>query len=328
MALVPRCRMFSVMIGFVILAGSSALAGCASSEGTSSTAQASQSAPAPPPIAGPPSAYQDRLNQLDQQLGSALALVGQARDPDALEQAALAAASVASAAGEKTRVDPGDPAVTQANAALADSLSQFGRELGYLSQRVHDHEVCTGPVAMNMIATAPSMPAMRAVSSGLALPGTDGRTYRWGTSLPAPAADQPRPPAQLVNGAVLADHRTPDDGDGELELRNEGTDGAVVLLARAGALLVSVAVAPGQSTTAGGIPDGDYELDYTSGTDWDPKLGAFGRGCTFRRFTEPASFRSVPADGGVSYTVRTVVIRPGPADAATADIPPGRLPRQ
>jgi hypothetical protein len=302
------------------------LAACTSSERAAPSEQTSESAPPAPAEWSSP--YQDRLTQLDRRLGDALALVGQARDLDVLEQATLGAASVASAEGEQTRVDPGNPAVTQANAALADGLSQFGRELGYLSQQVHDHEICTGPAVMDMIATAPSMPALRAVASGLALPGTDGRTYRWGTSLPPRPADLSRPPARLANGAVLADHRTPEAGDGELELRNEGTDGAVVLLSRAGALLVSMAVAPGKSATADGIPDGDYELDYTSGTDWDPNLGAFGRGCTFRRFTEPASFQSVPADGGVSYTVRTVVIRSGPADAATVDIAPGELPHQ
>jgi hypothetical protein len=98
------------------------------------------------------------------------------------------------------------------------------------------------------------------------------------------------------------------------------------MLSKAGALLLSVAVAPGQSTTATGIADGDYELDYTTGRDWDPNLAAFGRGCTFRRFTDPASFRTTPAPGGVSYTIKTVIINSGPADAATTDIPPGQLP--
>lgn len=282
----------------------------------------------PPPPEQPPSAYQDRLNLMDKELGDALALMGQARDPDTLEQATLAAASVASAESERTRSGPVDPAVAQANTALADSLNVFGQELGYLSQQVHAHEICTGPAVMDMVATAPSMPALRAVASGLALPGADGRTYRWGSSLPARPADLSRPSVQLDNGAVLVDHRPPGQGDGQLELDNQSTDGAVVLLSRTGALMLSMAVAPGQKATADGIPDGDYEVDYTSGSDWDAKLGAFGRSCTFRRFTEPASFRTTPAEGGVSYTVHTVVIQSGPADAATVDIPPAQLPHQ
>jgi hypothetical protein len=311
------------MIGCAVLAGCSTLAGCTSSERPAPVGQASESAPVPPPYA-----YQDRLNQLDKQLGDALTRMKQSRDPDTLEQATLAAASVASAESERTRADPGDPAVTQANAALADSLNVFGQELGYLSQQVHAHEICTGPAVMDMVATAPSMPALQAVSKGLALPGADGRTYRWGSSLPARPADLSKPAVQLANGKVLVDHRPPGQGDGELELSNDGTDSAVVMLSKAGALLLSIAVAPGQHTTAGGIPDGDYELDYTSGSDWDANLGAFGRGCTFRRFTDPGSFHTTPGDGGVNYTVRTVVINSGPADAATVDIPPGQLPHQ
>jgi hypothetical protein len=315
--------MFTVVVGFALLAASSTLAGCTSSERAAPASQAGGTAPADQP----PSSYQDRLNRMDQRLGDALALMRRSRDPDTLEQATLAAASVASSESEQTRADPGDAAVTQANTALADSLNVFAQELGYLSQQVHEHEICTGPSVMDMVATAPSMPALRAVSNGLALPGANGRTYRWGSSLPARPANLSRPPVQVVNGAIVIDHRPPGGGDGALELRNDSTDGAVVMLSSAGVLLLAVAVAAGRSTTVDGIPDGDYELDYTSGSDWDANLGAFGRNCTFRRFTDPASFRTTPAQGGVSYTVRTVVINSGPADAQTADIPPGQLPR-
>lgn len=316
------------MLGCAVLVGST-LAGCTSAERPSTIVESTDAAPAPvaPPVQ-PPSAYQDRLSGMDQRLSDALTLMSQARDPDALEGATLAAAAVASSESEQTRADPGDPAVTQANSALADTLNVFGQELGYLSQQVHDHSICTGPTVMDMVATAPSMPALRAVAAGLALPGADGRSYKWGSSLPQRPADLSKPTVQLDNGAILADHRTPGQGDGTLELHNESTDSAVVMLSGAGRLLLAIAVAPGQTTTADGIPDGDYELDYTSGSDWDANLGAFGRSCTFRKFTDPASFRTTPADGGVNYTVRTVYIRSGPADAATVDIAPGQLPRQ
>lgn len=316
------------MISCVVLAATSALAGCTSSERQSPIAEAPESAPTPVAADQPPSPYQDRLNLLDKQLGDALALIGRSRDPDTLEEATLGAASVASAESERTKADPGDPALTQANAALAHSLNVFGQELGYLSQQVHAHEICTGPAVMDMVATAPSMPALHAVSAGLASPGTDGRAYRWGSSLPAHPANLSKPPVRLANGTVLIDHRAPGDADGQLELHNESTDDAVVMLSKAGGLMLSMAVSAGQNATADRIPDGDYELDYTSGSDWDATVGAFGRGCSFRRFTEPAAFRTTQADGGVSYTVRTVLIRSGPADAMTADIPPGQLPRQ
>jgi hypothetical protein len=228
------------------------------------------------------------------------------------------------------RADPHDLAVAPANTALADSLTQFARELAFLSQRVYQHEVCTGPAAVDIIATAPSMPALRAVAAGLALPGTDGRTYRWGGSLPPVRNDLSSPPPPLANGRILVDHRTPGPGtgtgDGVLEARNEGTDTAVVVLARGGAALLSVAVAPTQTAFVNGVPDGVYQLAYTSGRDWDPGAGAFSRGCQFRRFTAATPFRTQQTGAGTGYTVQTVVIRSGPADAATADIPAARLP--
>jgi hypothetical protein len=150
--------------------------------------------------------------------------------------------------------------------------------------------------------------------------------WRAGSSLPERPADLSRPRAQPANGAVLVDHRPAGQGDGQLELDNQSGNSAVVILSKDGTVLLSVAVAPGQKADAGGIPDGDYEVDYTSGSDWDANLGAFGRSCTFRRFTDPASFHTTPAPGGVNYTVHTVVIDSGPADASTVDIPPGRLP--
>ncbi|MDQ2709206.1 MAG: hypothetical protein M3Z25_16930 [Actinomycetota bacterium] len=316
----PWRALLALLVGCVVLTG------CA---GLEAPAVAGPDAVPPRrPPNQPPSAYQDRLTQLDQELGAALTRVREAHDPQALEQATLAIASVSSAAGERMRVDPGDPGVIRANTALANSLDQFGRELAFLSQRVHEHEVCTGPAAVDMIATAPTMPALRAVSRGLALPGENGRTYRWGGSLPPTRDDLSSPPPAPVNGAILVDHRTPGQGEGVLEARNEGTDAAVVFLARAGsALVVSVAVSSGQTAVVGGIPDGDYELAYTSGRDWDAAdNGAFSRGCQFRRFTAPAPFRTEPMAGGTGYTVRTVVIRSGPADAATADIPARQLP--
>jgi hypothetical protein len=305
-----------------------ALAGCGdggTGDGGDAPDGAAPAVPAPPPDAGA-AAYQARLDQLDRELAGAFAKVAQAREPDALAQATLEATGATAAAAERMRVPPGDPALERANSALSGGLDQFARELGYLTQRVNDHEVCTGPAAITIIATAPTMPALRAVSSGLAFPGPDGRTYRWGSSLPPVPKDLSAPPPQPANGAILVDHRPPNRGDGVLEARNEEENAAVVVLGQGGKALVSVAVAPGQSAFVGGIPDGEYQLAYTTGWDWDPGLGAFSRGCRFRRFTEPALFRTEPSAGGTGYTVQTVVIRSGPADAVTADIPARELP--
>lgn len=283
-------------------------------------------APLPGTPDRPPSEYQIRLTRLDQELGGALDRMRGSRDPEALRRTTLEVASVAAAAGQRMRADPRDPAVTRNNTALADGLSQLGKELTFLADQVQEQRVCTGPAAVDTIATAPSMPALRAVSAGLSLPSRDGRSYRWGGSLPpVPLDGSVAPP--LENGAILVDRRGPVRGNGELEVRNEGPDEAVLVIGRDGAAVASMAVGPGRTAVLRGVPDGDYQLGYTSGRDWDARIGAFGRDCLFRRFTRPTPFRTRSTASGVDYTVQTVVVRPGPADAATADIAASGLPR-
>jgi hypothetical protein len=303
----------------VLAAVASALVGCGSPA-------------AAPPAADPsaavatPEQYQALLGSIDRDLGDVLARLPAARDPDEAEQTLLTAASVAGAAGDRLHRRRVDFAVQRAHDALTQALGVFARELAYLAQQVHAHAVCTGPAAAAEVRAAPSMPALRAISGGLATPGEDGRAYRWGAALPPEDAPVPVV-APLEHGALLVDRRAPGTGDGVLDARNDGPDDAVVTLGRAGTAVLSVIVGAGRSARVDGVPDGDYELSYTAGRDWDPGLGAFARDCQFRRFAVPASFRTTPVPGGVDYTARTVVVRPGPADAESAEVPARDLPR-
>src|SRR5882757_78212 len=106
----------------VLLAGLVALAGCAAPPGPSG--------PPPTPSApvDTPDGYQSMLNQTDDQLDSAFAVIGQARSLEALEQAVLEGAGAASAASERlTTSGPVPVSVSGDNAALAAGLRQFGR---------------------------------------------------------------------------------------------------------------------------------------------------------------------------------------------------------
>jgi hypothetical protein len=273
----------------------------------------------------PPSEYQIRLTRLDQELGGALDRMRGSREPEALRLTTLQVASVVQAAGQRMRADPRDPAVTKTNIALADGLGQLANELTFLAGQAQEQRVCTGPAAIDTIATAPSMPALRSVAAGLSLSGGAGRSYRWGGSLPPPPTSASVPPP-LQNGAILVDRRGPVRGNGVLEVRNESPDEAVLVLARDGTAVATLAVAPGRTAALQGVPDGDYQLAYTSGRDWDARLGAFGRDCLFRRFNQATPFRTRTVGGNVDYTVQTAVVRPGAADATTTDIPATGLP--
>jgi hypothetical protein len=285
--------------------------------------------PAPPSRPSPPPApldYQSVLTETDRSIGQAFAEVRAASTPHALAQRVLDAAGAASAAGERLdNDDPGPPAVSRDNVELASGLRRLGRELAYLSQRIGQHAICTGPVALRAISTAPSMAELREVAADLANAHGDRPTYHWGEALP-PAQDETH--RGMPNGTVLLDRRGA-RGDGVLEARNDGPLDAVVLLARDGAAVLSVAVSAGASTTVNGVPDGGYQVFYTAGSDWDRQLNRFGRQCEFHQVSGPTTFTTRPAaQGHTAYTVQTITIHgAGAAAPDTVEVPAEALPR-
>jgi hypothetical protein len=282
--------------------------------------------PAPPPPPPAPLDYQSVLTETDRAIGQAFAEVRTAQTPDALAQRVLDAAGAVSAAGKRLDDDdPGPAAVSRDNAELAAGLRRLGHELGYLSRRVGQHVICTGPVALRAISTAPSMAELREVAADLADPHGDRPAYHWGQALP-PAQDQTH--HNVPNGTVLLDRRGA-GGDGVLEVRNDGPLDAVVLLARDGATVLAVAVSAGASTTVSGIPDGGYQVFYTAGSDWDRQLNRFGRQCEFHQVSGPTTFTTRPAaQGHTAYTVQTITIHgAGAAAPDTVETPAEALPR-
>ncbi|HEY2203509.1 MAG TPA: hypothetical protein VGH99_03395 [Pseudonocardia sp.] len=288
-------------------------------------------APVPPPAAPPPpvstpGGYQAMLTETDRSIGDALAQVGRTPSLDQLAQQVLSTAGVVSAAGEQLRNSGPVPAtVNQDNNTLIDGLHQFAEQLAYLSQQINGHAICTAPVALRAISTAPSTPGLRAVAGDLAAARGDRPAYHWGQSLP-PAQDQTN--RTLPNGAVVLDRRAGASGDGVLEVRNDGAADAVVMLSRGGSTLLSLAVSGGRTGRVDGVPDGDYDLFYTVGGDWDTGLSAFSRDCEFHRFTSPTTFTTRPAAGGSAYTIQTITLRGAADDSAdTTQVLPDGLPR-
>ena len=280
------------------------LAGCTSSGAAPNSVAAPPASPAP--SVATPDGYQVMLNQTNAQLAAALGAIGQAPSLAVLDQAVLSAAGVASAASERlTSSGPVPATVSGDNAALAAGLRQFGRELAYLSQQIDLHAICAGPVALTAISTAPSMPGLRAVATSLGTLRSDRPAFRWGGALPAAANSVEH---RLRNGEVLIDRRAGAPGDGVLQVRDQGVKDGVVLLAKGGALVASMAVNAGRSAQLTAVPDGDYDLFYTTGRDWNGPLATFSRHCEFHRFTTPTTFSTNAVPGGSAYTVQSIVL--------------------
>ncbi|WP_028936603.1 hypothetical protein [Pseudonocardia spinosispora] len=293
----------------------------------------------PPPAPAPPVGYQDRLSRTDRDISAAFDGIARAPDLPALTQSVLGAAGVVSAASEQLATGGPTPIqMTGPNGELVAALRQFGYELAYLSQQINLQVICTGSTAAAAITTAPSMDALRAASTGIGTPTADRPAFEWGGWIPA-ARDAVN--ARMPNGRVVVDRRAAGSpADGVLEVTDDEDVDAVLALSRQGKIVVSVAVGARKTVRLDGIPDGVYDLYYSTGTDWDDVVGAFGRGCEFHRFTDPTTFSSQALPDGTSYTVQTITLHtsrdePGaaPEDAAGAaadeapEVPPTQLPR-
>jgi hypothetical protein len=74
------------------------------------------------------------------------------------------------------------------------------------------------------------------------------------------------------------------------------------------------------------IPDGTYDIFFTSGTDWDGN--EFTRSCTFQRFDKPATFTTTETQNEITYMHLTVVLYPTPnGNSRVVDVPPDSFPK-
>jgi hypothetical protein len=111
------------------------------------------------------------------------------------------------------------------------------------------------------------------------------------------------------------------NGEGELTVFNGMDLDAVAVLSRDDWLL-AVYIRPGNHTITG-IPDGNHDLFFTLGEDWDAGQGAFTRRRDLSRFDEPFRFTSTPT----TYTVWSVTLHPVPGGTADShDVPVNQFP--
>jgi hypothetical protein len=283
-----------------------------------------------PVTAPPPPGYAQRLATTDHDISAALDTVDTTNDPAALARAVLDAAGVVSASSQRLATGgPVPPSVAAANDALSGTLSRFAGELAYLAQQINQQVICTGSTADNAITTAPSMAALREEATRLAEPPPGVPAFHWGAWLPAPRDQMD---ARMPSGRIVVDRRPGAPGNGVLKLTDDGDTDALLTLAQNGRTVVEIAVRSGESTQLGGIPDGQYDVYYRTGTDWDDVAHDFGRQCQFHRFTAPSTFTSHPVPGGTAYTVQSITVSTtdapdGQDDPGVSAVQPDGLPR-
>lgn len=306
--------------GLAVLCGIAA-AGCSSDTDPSSAAapvQPSAATVAPPatPVPVSPEVYAGELGAVADEVRAAVARL-RAATPETLTGEADAASAMVEDSGQRLRriVPPAEFATN--HDLLVTSLGSWANQISGLGGTFTSGELCTVQ-AVSAMATA--LPGLDAVRSSAAAFGGAGTVLSEALPAPEPLADR-----RLENGTVLND---PGSGNGELEIEN-GTDrDAAITLAQAGQAVGSIYVAGGANAVLSGVPDGTFELFFTSGTDWDEAARAFTRSCTFERFESPAVFSTAEIAGGIEYTVYSATLQPvAGGTARTSPVPPESFPR-
>lgn len=266
----------------------------------------------PPPVSA--QEYDAELRAVSETLSAALRRIAAAAPFEPLAGEVTSAGSEVRASARRLQAIVPPRQSGTAQAALIPALDELASGLSGLSAQVRSRQLCAAPPVMATISTLPGTVALRGAIEQLGSAGTG-----LAAALPAPT---PLPDRRIENGSVLRD---PGSGDGEFEVQN-GTDrDATVILARGGRTVGSLYVARGETARMEGIPDGSYEMFFTSGVDWDG--AAFTRSCAFDRFDEAALFDTKEIENGIEYTHFSVTLHAVPAgNAEILPVPPESFP--
>jgi hypothetical protein len=262
-----------------------------------------------------PEAYQTELRADGNALKAALDGIGAAPPLEPLASQVDSAASAVRAAAQRltTIVPPTQYAAAQAN--LVSALDQLASQLSGVRAQVQSRELCAAPSVMATLSSLPGADALRRAAPTLGPAGADLTA-----ALPAP---EPLPDRHEHNGTVL---RAPGSGRGEIAAENVPDHDSAVTLSQDGRAVASFYVARGETAQMANIPDGTYDIFFTSGADWDG--GEFTRSCTFQRFDKAATFATTETQNRITYTKLTVILYPSPnGNAQVVDVPPDSFPK-
>ncbi|MFI0787425.1 hypothetical protein ACH4Q6_17730 [Streptomyces lydicus] len=318
-----RGRRRAAGFGAAALALALALTACSSDGGSEASAGGSGGSAATPSAATDPTptptptvdpaTYRHALSGALGPLDSALRAVDRAGEGGALNRALDTAAARADAAADALQTTRAPDDATAGNSQLASALRALGQDLK--SARGDGGRCATSPRVE--LGTAQSPKSVQEAGRSLTALGYDA-------ALRLPRTEQARH-RRLANGTLIRDGSR--GGLGRLTIRNgTGTD-AVVTLTRGSRTAFSVYVRQGSNATIRSVNSGSYTVYFTTGEDWNSARSSFTRGCSFEKFDDKATFRTVRVTGGTQYTVLTFTLNKViGGNATTSRVPPGEFP--
>jgi hypothetical protein len=118
---------------------------------------------------------------------------------------------------------------------------------------------------------------------------------------------------------------------GTLSIENGNREDAVVKVVEAtniGRTLRCVYIRGNSSVLLESIPEGDYRVMFTLGTDWDKEEMKFRRGARYEEFAESLSYRETREAKGIQYASYELTLHPVlEGNARTRSIGPNRFGR-
>lgn len=249
----------------------------------------------PPPSS--PEEYEAELNALATAVRGAFSAIAAAAPSEPLvNEIDSAAATVRASAQQLATVVP--PTRYQiAHHELVTGLDELAAALSTLGDQVRVQELCAAQPVMATLATLQGTEGLRRTAGTF---GTGGTALIGALEIGETLQDR-----GLDNGRVLRD---PGSGYGEITVENGTDHDAVLTLSHSDSPVGSLYVGRGQTARLTDIPDGEYEVFFTSGVDWDGSR--FTRSCNFSRFSETAQFQTITSGGQVQYTTFSMTLHP------------------
>ncbi|WP_322750853.1 MULTISPECIES: hypothetical protein [unclassified Frankia] len=275
--------------------------------------------PSPTPTTITSGEYQTALSALDSALAPRFSAVFLSGTPAALSNAFKSAAGELGTQGlTLSRIRP--PAnVASAHQDLVAALSALKSDLLNLAGDARDHTLCTGGAGMPRAASGDGARVLRAAAAAIAS-ADPAQSYKVGTFMPAAQPDLNRQP---VNGSLGPGKR---GGLGKLTIKAATTD-AVIKLTGGGTLIRNIYVRAGATVTADGIPDGTFDVFFTTGTDWEAAASRFTRDCDFSKFDQPLSYQTKYYSTQTQYTTFTLTLyKSVGGNASTSSVDPDSFP--
>lgn len=266
----------------LLLASAVALAGCGSGAdggdtGRNGDPSGSESGAASTAPALTPEDYGARIGDVRGPIRKALSRLAAARTVGSLRTRAEKAEEVLTGAAEKlSALAPPADARAEHDAYVA-ALRKLATGIGEVRVSIDTGAVCTGSGVLAGLGRSGELDALAEAADALA-----GRGDYPADVMSVKARKETS--RRLPNGRyIVSENRS---GRGRFAITNGGDRDAVVTMVRGKKKAVSVYVRRGSKFTVSGVRDGEYDVYFTTGEDWDAKAGAFTRLCSFQRFEE------------------------------------------